>query len=1316
MEPTKDSQISSDPETKGFDLSAGKTWIYPENYPIRDYQYNIVQACLYKNTLVCLPTGLGKTFIGAVVMYNFWRWYPKGKVVFLAPTKPLVAQQIFACYNVMGIPSIETIELTGAINQKQREVAWLKKRVVFATPQVFYNDLYKKIVPADSIKCVVIDEAHKALGKHAYCECIRTLSETNKNFRVLALSATPGNKINNVHEVLQNLLIAHVELRDEASSDVLPYINQRKLDIILVPLNSEITKYKERYIFIMDRHVKILLHCNVLKGDTANISKGKIFHLLKEFQQKTNKSGNYGQIIKTLNILITMYHAYELMIRDGLRAFYKFYQTHSDKFWLKDEIQLQELLIDVEQYLGPFPEIKTFHEDDAITISQDLVYGHTKFEKLKELLLHHFENRQEKQDDTRAIVFVEYRDIVSEIYVLLLQCQPLIRPQMFVGQAGQKQKQQLKALEDFRNNRVNVLVSTSIGEEGLDVGEVDLIICFDVSQHSPTRLVQRMGRTGRKRDGHIIILVTDGKEHETLKSTMARRASLNNKILNTGNIFSSLYQNNPRMVPDTYNPDCMKMYISTQPKVSVTKGNDKKSRKTNKGRNTLKKITAIDPDALSQDNENKFSMTKFFKTKQPKEQVKNNISTCVLDTSHTKKAVKPSDVKLLSCDNAAVDFLTICALRNSENETDTKEKSGINKLYVPEFSRIKNFFNFSIPDIKILDCLITLKAVTPPNKNDLYKNENNSKRRRSSSHNDELVLVNAMKQVENKPVIEESKFEDLLDDSSESTDSNLFNYVKENCKNSHSNLTVGFEQQSNSNISKTIAENETGILQDLEPGIFEDILNETSDDSESTIHDENEQTEKFANDMQLRDTNNSNSEDLRKRIESNDVSTKVVQNSNKKDYKQIIEKDRTSIEPKKESILTITQAISEIGRLNSNSTLSNMVDESEDDMFQEESFSTQIDNCAESIKETNNLFKGYESNDKTVLDKSNNVVKKENETDIEFKLEEYEWDDDFKISTDPICNTTIFDSSRERINKSIKIERNVETQNDQSRTLINKSPSVLNRNTAGTSIARKLSNLRRSWSSRLESANKSFNNTCNSNNESFSAEKDDEEESSFFFNDSINNCDRDTTIETKHFENHNGVSRKRKRINEFIDDEAEVSSKEYVSDESSDEADIDLDGFVSYTQNVHETTDMHIHYLKSVKSPVKRHEGFVFKEPRAVDTSVETYLEPVTQADDTYLNDTFCVSDDENEHQDATLVEELCELERAEQELENRKRKRKRMRAKDQALNRNTKKRKSETKNYSSNNDSSSGEDEIENLRKQIMEESLLLARSRDRS
>ena len=102
----------------GFDHEAGEVYIYPSNYPVRDYQINIVKKALFQNTLVCLPTGLGKTFIAAVVMYNFYRWYPKGKVVFLAPTKPLVTQQIQSCHSVMGIAHERTAEMTGGVQPK----------------------------------------------------------------------------------------------------------------------------------------------------------------------------------------------------------------------------------------------------------------------------------------------------------------------------------------------------------------------------------------------------------------------------------------------------------------------------------------------------------------------------------------------------------------------------------------------------------------------------------------------------------------------------------------------------------------------------------------------------------------------------------------------------------------------------------------------------------------------------------------------------------------------------------------------------------------------------------------------------------------------------------------------------------------------------------------------------------------------------------------------------------------------------------------------------------------------------------------------
>ncbi|KAH8490160.1 hypothetical protein H0E87_022619 [Populus deltoides] len=61
-----------------IDAEAAKTWIYPVNVPLRDYQLAITKTALFTNTLVALPTGLGKTLTAAVVMYNYFRWFPDG--------------------------------------------------------------------------------------------------------------------------------------------------------------------------------------------------------------------------------------------------------------------------------------------------------------------------------------------------------------------------------------------------------------------------------------------------------------------------------------------------------------------------------------------------------------------------------------------------------------------------------------------------------------------------------------------------------------------------------------------------------------------------------------------------------------------------------------------------------------------------------------------------------------------------------------------------------------------------------------------------------------------------------------------------------------------------------------------------------------------------------------------------------------------------------------------------------------------------------------------------------------------------------------
>jgi superfamily II RNA helicase len=131
----------SKPSYHEINESTIKKWIYPINYPIRDYQFNICRTAMFKNTLVCLPTGLGKTFIAAVIMYNYYRWFPEGKIVFLAPTKPLVNQQIEACFKITGIPRSDVVELTGTVQASVRKLEYKTKRLLFMTPETFRNDI-----------------------------------------------------------------------------------------------------------------------------------------------------------------------------------------------------------------------------------------------------------------------------------------------------------------------------------------------------------------------------------------------------------------------------------------------------------------------------------------------------------------------------------------------------------------------------------------------------------------------------------------------------------------------------------------------------------------------------------------------------------------------------------------------------------------------------------------------------------------------------------------------------------------------------------------------------------------------------------------------------------------------------------------------------------------------------------------------------------------------------------------------------------------------------------------------------------------------
>ena len=134
----------------------------------------------------------------------------------------------------------------------------------------------------------------------------------------------------------------------------------------------------------------------------------------------------------------------------------------------------------------------------------------------------------------------------------------------FIGQAGAgkkkglTQKEQIEVVRRFKQGGYNTIVATCVAEEGLDIGEVDLIVLYDVAK-SPIRLVQRMGRTGRKRDGRIVVLLTEGKEESTYKTSVYKQKAIHKDIEDMGRLENALAMNVPRMVPRGLTPQCHRM-------------------------------------------------------------------------------------------------------------------------------------------------------------------------------------------------------------------------------------------------------------------------------------------------------------------------------------------------------------------------------------------------------------------------------------------------------------------------------------------------------------------------------------------------------------------------------------------------------------------------------------------------------------------------------------------------------------------------------------------------------------------------------------
>lgn len=588
---TPQSKPIDHPTHHDIDYNNLKTYIYPINYEIRDYQFNIIEKSFYNNMLVALPTGLGKTFIAATVILNYYRWFPQGKIIFMAPTKPLVAQQVKACFDIIGLRDQFAILLDKA--KKNRQPIWDEKQIFFTTPQVVENDLTAGLINPKLVSLLIIDEAHKSKGNYAYNNVVKFLNRFNNSFRILALTATPSATVEGIKEIIDNLSITKIEIRTENSIDIIKYFKNKRIDKVDMDFQSH--PLISDYLIYLSNALESLLNL-ANQRHLTNISNPLSLNSFQLFdvsrRNLANRQINDGIkwsnhfLIKTLMFGSNCIKKLKIY---GIKNFANYFIEYHQKNYINKKSK-NKLLND-------------FFKDENIIKLMSLIQNvkstdisHPKIEILIDYIKNFF--KTSTYETSKIIIFTEYRESALEIVTTIESLNDKdLAPHIFIGQApesnsgvdmpsspnskksssedaklkGMNQKVQKQLIKDFKGSKYNILVATSIGEEGLDIGEVDLIVCYDCTS-SPIKNIQRLGRTGRKRDGNILMLFADN-ERKKFDKAMDNYEFIQSYIMKNE---SDLVQDSPpnRMIPKNIKPSLEKIFIEPNNDLANEDDND----------------------------------------------------------------------------------------------------------------------------------------------------------------------------------------------------------------------------------------------------------------------------------------------------------------------------------------------------------------------------------------------------------------------------------------------------------------------------------------------------------------------------------------------------------------------------------------------------------------------------------------------------------------------------------------------------------------------------------------------------------------------
>ena len=474
----------------------------------RAYQLEAVDVALSSSTLLVLPTAAGKTAVAWMAMAEMLE-RTNGWALMIAPTAALVKQHLDDLELVFDKDLTKPISMSGAIPPTKREGMWNRGRLVVSTPQVVRNDVNRGLLDLSDCCLLIIDEAHHSTGERAEAQVADLYLEFANEPLILGMTASPGSNTEKVEEICNRLGVARIHLRTSEDNMLSEHLANLDIEELKVRVPDEIRELAEPLVrwqeSIVERERRLGRY--VMPGAVTHRGLANAMERAN-LAVRRGQSDAYGSMSR-IGLAMSLHHLINHLLCQGLAAAREFLdrkETGEDAGKKNTRNLLRDSRIrSLRDSLAEMPE------------------SHSKVGAVRRLV----RERIRRDPESRIIVFATYRDTVSALETALLNLKD-VRPIQFIGQSkrgsgtGLTQKQQVERIESFRSGEGNVLIATSVGEEGLDIPTADLVIFYEPVA-SEIRTIQRRGRTGRQRDGDVVVLIAEDTRDEGARAAALRR-------------------------------------------------------------------------------------------------------------------------------------------------------------------------------------------------------------------------------------------------------------------------------------------------------------------------------------------------------------------------------------------------------------------------------------------------------------------------------------------------------------------------------------------------------------------------------------------------------------------------------------------------------------------------------------------------------------------------------------------------------------------------------------------------------------------------